>query len=124
MGNGYYGGYQNTSGACSDNPDEGSNIDENALTLARTFRLTSGGYFRSKGNGKNVRIISSNNPVSTAEFCYRILGRGGIETIAYNHKGQEVRMTRLGDGTLITYRQITSSKGSPAVEIRLSGRRP
>lgn len=30
-------------------------------------------------------------------------------------------MSRLGDGTLVTYRRITSSKGSPAVEIRLSG---
>ncbi|KFI94598.1 hypothetical protein [Bifidobacterium stellenboschense] len=29
-------------------------------------------------------------------------------------------MKQLGDGTLVTYRQITSSKGSPAVEIRLS----
>lgn len=29
-------------------------------------------------------------------------------------------MIRLGDGSLVIYRQITSSKGSPAVEIRIS----
>lgn len=121
MGNGYYGGYRNTSGAYDENPEDGSNIDDNALALAKDFHLTAGGYFGRKGNGKGVRVISCADPVSAAEHCYRILGRGGTTTVAHNLKGQEIRMTRLSDGTLVTYRRITSSQGSPAVEIRLSG---
>lgn len=121
MGSGYYGGYHNTYGANEEVPANSSNIDDNALELAQQFHLTPGGYFGGKGRGKGVRIISSANPIATAESCYRILGKGGVERVAHNHKGQEVRMTRLGDGTLVTYRQITSSQGSPAIEIRLSG---
>ena len=97
-----------------------SNIDDNAIDLAREFHMTSAGYFGRKGNGKGVRVIDCDNPVTIAEYCYQVLGQGGVETIATNRKGQTIHMIRLGDGSLVTYRQITSSKGSPAVEIRVS----
>ncbi|KFI94597.1 hypothetical protein [Bifidobacterium stellenboschense] len=87
MGSGYYGGYHNTSGANDDDLDETSNIDDNARDLAREFRLTTGGYFGQKGNGKGVRIISSTDPLTTAEHCYQVLGKGGSERTAYNSKG-------------------------------------
>lgn len=121
MGGGYLGSYRNTEGSSNASvPD--SNIDDNARLLAKRYRLTSSGYFGSKGNGKKVRIINCTNPIDVAEYCYQTLGRGGVMKTALNSKGLKVHMSRLADGTLVTYRQITSSAGSPAVEIRLTGR--
>lgn len=120
MGGGYLGGYRHTDGA-SNKPNPHSNIDDNARLLARQYRLTSGGYFGRKGTGKGVRVINCMNPIAIAEYCFHILGQGGQTEVALNRKGQEIHMSRLNDGTLVTYRRITSSQGSPAVEIRLSG---
>ena len=65
---------------------------------------------------KNVQIISSNNPIKTSEDFFKKIYKGGIKFKLTNGKGDRVDFT---DGTTITYRVITSTKGSKAVDIKV-----
>ena len=80
------------------------------------YGLTTHGYFGSKG--KNCRIITTGTPVATSTHFYQQIGKGGTTIPLSNGKGT---MTVLGDGTRIVHRLITSTPGSPAVEISISG---
>lgn len=95
---------------------ENSSIGVNAKSMENDYKTTSGGYFGIKG--KNTRIISSSDPIATSKDFYSRLGRGGKTSTLPNGKGTK---TVLGDGTVIVHRIITSTKGSPAVEISVSG---
>ena len=77
----------------------------------------SNGYFGKKGQGgTSTRNITSNNPLKAAKEFYDQSTFGGIERILNNGKG--VR-TDMADGTIITYRERSSSDGSPAVDINI-----
>lgn len=94
----------------------GSSIVFNADNMNNDYPRSPNGYFGEKG--KNCRIIKSNDPVRTSiDFCNRI-GENGVKTTLPNGKGTK---TVLSDGTVIVHRIITSTKGSPAVEISVSG---
>ena len=93
-----------------------SPVETNAEAMKDTYPRTPSGYFGEKG--KNVRIIKSADPIATSEDFYARIGSGGMVSTLNNGKGT---MTKLPDGTLIVYRKITSTPGSPAVEITLSG---
>jgi hypothetical protein len=91
-----------------------SNIDDNVELMKHKYPLTSHGYFGQKG--KNSRIIRSSEPVATSIDFYKEISRGGVEEMLSN--GHGVRTT-LCDGTIIVHRIVTSSKGSPAVDIKI-----
>lgn len=114
MGTGNSGNYSGTKGAF--NSATQSNITDNAKALAARYGLTTHGYFGSKG--KNCRIITTGTPVATSTHFYHQIGKGGTTIPLSNGKGT---MTVLGDGTRIVHRLITSTPGSPAVEISISG---
>ena len=114
MGTGNSGNYSGTKEAS--NSATQSNISDNAKVLAAQYGLTTHGYFGSKG--KNCRIITTGTPVATSTHFYQQIGKGGTTIPLSNGKGT---MTVLGDGTRIVHRLITSTPGSPAVEISISG---
>ncbi len=66
---------------------------------------------------KKLYHIYSDDPVATAKDFYDKIGFGGIEEPTPNGKGFK---TSLADGTIITWREISSSDdGSPAVDINI-----
>lgn len=110
--------FNNTPGA-----KNGEQLKINTHTLAdnlpiveKQYPLSKAGYFGEKG--KNVRIIESRDPINTSQDFYSKIGKGGELLILPNGKGT---MTLLSDGTRIVHRLITSTKGSPAVEITVNG---
>ena len=60
--------------------------------------------------------IECRDPVSESASFYEQIGKGGeMRTIP----GREGTVTKLDDGTRITYRVLTSSESSPAVDINV-----
>lgn len=89
-------------------------ISDNISNLKSNYKY-SNGYFGDKGQGREfTRNISSNTPLKTAKEFYEIASKGGAET-TYG-KG---RYTRLSDGTIISYREISTSDGTSVVEINI-----
>ncbi len=111
MGSGNSSLYSGTNGSF-----DNSSIGANAKAMSNDYKTTQGGYFGEKG--KNCRTITSKDPVGTSVDFYERLGKGGKTSSLPNGKGTK---TVLGDGTVIVHRIITSTKGSPAVEISVSG---
>lgn len=75
----------------------------------------SDGYFGDKGQGRTfTRNISCDSPVKTATEFYNTASYGGIENTYSNGK-----YTKLSDGTILSYREISSSDGTPVVEINI-----
>lgn len=94
-------------------------ISDNEKALCALFPISPGGYFGMKGQGRGkTRNIVSENPLETAEEFYDILAYGGIENQLSNGKGLH---TQLADGSTVTFRQISSSDGTPVVEIQIHG---
>lgn len=76
------------------------------------------GYFGKKGNGKNksVRHIESDNPLLAAHDFYNRAANGGLREVLGFGKWK----TTMGDGTVLTMREVSSSDGSPAVDINIT----
>lgn len=76
------------------------------------------GYFGKidKSRVVDIRQINCSDPIRESKKFYDKLANVGIEEILPN--GKEV-MTSMKDGTVITYRVITSTEGSPAVDINI-----
>ncbi len=123
MGSGYGGNYSNTVGTedisesiAPKNTKKKSSIEENALLVKDKYGLTSNGYFAQPG--KNARVYKTNDPIGDSIDFFEKLATGGKKGPLANGKGSRVR---LDDGTWITHRIITSTKGSPAVDINVIG---
>lgn len=75
----------------------------------------SNGYFGDKGQGRTfTRNISSDSPEKMATEFYDTASYGGIEN-TYS-KG---KYTKLSDGTIMSYREISTSDGTSVVEINI-----
>lgn len=91
-----------------------SSIDENASKMVGKFAPNEYGNFGRPG--KNTRIIECDDPISESVSFYEQIGKGGeIRRIP----GKEGTITRLDDRSEITYRVITKTENSPAVEINV-----
>lgn len=92
-------------------------ITENlpSLTSKHSF---SNGYFGTRGDStkERTRHIESKNPISTSTDFYNKLTHGAIEKNLPNGKGT---VAKLADGTIVSYRKISSSDGTPAVDINI-----
>jgi hypothetical protein len=105
MGTGFKGGSANH-----------RSISDNLVILCRTFKFHNG-YFGEKGHGRSfTRNIISDNPIETAKQFYNMAAYGGVEK---RMKNGSVKITKMRDGTILSFREITSSPGSPAVEINV-----
>ncbi len=92
-------------------------INENIKKLS-DFYMFSNGYFGSRGDStrESTRHIESSTPISTSINFYNKLTYGGIEKALPNGKGV---VTKLQDGSIVSYRKISSSDGSPVVDINI-----
>lgn len=101
--------------------DHHHSIKENLGNLRRKFDYHNG-FFGTQGNNNNksVRHIASNDPTATAKEFYDTAAHGGIEqpifAIDGSVKGFKCDMA---DGSVITWRNVSSSDGSPAVDINI-----
>ena len=98
-------------------------IGENVAAVKRYYPF-SDGYFGRKGESSTnsrVRNIESADPNATAKEFYNKIAYGGIESDIYNKKTGEVigQKTKLADGSIISWRDISFSDGTPAVEINI-----
>lgn len=89
-------------------------FDEN-LALATTTYPVTNGFFGIKGSSRGVREIHARNHEAVAKDFFNKIARGGILDLRTISGGI---VSRLKDGTIVSYRKITSSTNSPAVEIR------
>lgn len=93
-------------------------IGQNVLIASNSYKYKDG-YFgeKSPSTGSKTRNIVSNDSVLTATDFYNKIALGGTETI-YNNGN--MRITQTSDGSVITWRKISSSDGTPVVEINIS----
>lgn len=86
-------------------------VDYNAHKNRKKYPTTKGGYFGVKG--ENRRVIYSQNHYEESKEFYSKMSKGGIEGPLPNGHGKKKIMR---DGGVVTYREETSTKGSPAVD--------
>ena len=98
----------------------GHTLRDNLVKLIDRFHLTSSGYFGVRGQGgAGTRNIASNNPGRTAFEFQSIAGEDYVSFRQLPGKGHVLTMR---DGSVITYRYISSSKNrSPVVELKVKG---
>lgn len=96
-------------------------VDNNIHYTAREYGLSPSGYFGEKGKKGSanwIRQIVTKNPEAEAGRFYDLLTDGGKENPLSNGHGY---ITTMPDGSKITIRIKTSSKDSPAVDLKLEG---
>ena len=89
-------------------------LEDNANEI-KSFYTLSNGFFGVKGRPRRVREIHSKEHEKTAKDFFNRIAKGGILDLKTIPGGV---ISRLKDGTIVSYRKITSSPNSPAVEIR------
>jgi hypothetical protein len=94
-----------------------SSMQGNLSSLSKTFPTTPSGYFGEKGSSTKVRVIKTNNQYKSAQKFWETLAKGGKVAELPNKHGLKVDFE---DGSFATYRVKTSTKSSPAVEIRIT----
>ena len=130
MGSGYAGKYENTYGNKSYDYEKKLNdttetvkaisgvkttIDKNAELVRDKYELNDEGYFGETTKTK-AQIFRTKTPIDDSYDFYNKLGQGGkIENLNNGHGTK----TTLSDGTIITHRVVTSTEGSPAVDIHI-----
>ena len=91
-------------------------ITENLPSLTSKYNYHNG-YFGDKGTSSGlVRNIKSDDPIKTARDFYDKAAHGGLEFEVSNGKGV---FTKMLDGSIISFRKVSSSDGSPAVDINI-----
>ncbi|MGN1394566.1 MAG: hypothetical protein ACI4V7_11160 [Succinivibrionaceae bacterium] len=76
------------------------------------------GLFGNPGNKYPIREIVSTDHINASKVFYDLLAYGGIQTSFVKGKYSGIK-TVMSDGTVVTYRKITSTENSPAVEISI-----
>ena len=88
-------------------------IEQNLASLVEKYPLVNG-YFGIRGTSTKVRVVHSENHEADAKDFFNLIGKGGVLDIKTIAGGV---MARFLDGTIVSYRKITKSINSPAVEI-------
>ena len=93
-------------------------LRDNLPDVLKSYSISPDGFFGSIGKAgvKEIRQLDTNDVVEESKKFYDKLTFGGIETKLPNGNGTR---TELRDGTIIVYREITSTVNSPAVEINV-----
>ena len=94
-------------------------IGQNLMIVSSTYEYDNGRFgVNSPSTGNQTRNIASSDNLSTAKDFYDKIALGGIEKSYNNGK---MKITKMADGTTITMREISSSDGTPVVEINIKG---
>ena len=93
-------------------------IGQNILIASTKYPYENGRFGDNSVHGRNsTRIITSEDNLSTAFDFYEKIAFGGIE----KKVNDNLRITRMADGTIITMRKVSHSDGTPAVDINIEG---
>lgn len=94
------------------------NIKDGLIQAKLTYNYNDGLFFdRSpKRHDDYVRICESDNPIKTSKEFFEILTQNSFSNKQFKDKKIIAKMT---DGTVITWREKSSSDGSPVVEINI-----
>lgn len=92
-------------------------LQENYAMIKVSYPVSNGyiGKVGLSGNSQ-IREVQASDPIAEAQKLYDTIAYGGIESNLPNKKG---KYTVMQDGSVITFRVITSTKGSPAVDINI-----
>lgn len=90
------------------------------IMIAKSKYGYSNGYFgeSSPSTGSRTRNIASEDPKTTAVDFYDKVAFGGIEK---SYQDGKLKITRMADGTIITWRETSHSDGTSVVEINIDG---
>ena len=89
--------------------------DNLTSSFLKDYPVTKAGYFGKAGNSTSIREIQSADAYTTAQDFADRISEGSVSTKNITHGW----VATLADGTRITYRVVTSSEGSPAVDINI-----
>lgn len=113
MGAGFHGGFRS---GCEKLKVSFSQLDLNAMAMMDIYPYSEHGFFGKKG--KNSRVIKTSDPEAVSIDFYKRLSIGGTVVPLSNGKGTK---TVFADScATITHRIVTSTKGSPAVDVNVS----
>lgn len=87
----------------------------NAEALRAEFGYPNGLNWRLR-KGKRLATIKADDPIATATMFASIASQGFVSEIT-NDKGYR---RKLADGTIVVLRVVTSSEGSPAVDLNIA----
>lgn len=92
-------------------------IGQNVMIASQSYKYVNG-YFGdvSASTGNRTRNIVSSDNLATANDFYNKIAYGGTEISRNNGN---LKITTMSDGTIITKRNISSSDGTPVVEINI-----
>ncbi len=94
-------------------------VGQNILQTSSKYPYRNGRFGEnSPSTGNETRNIASADPLDTATDFYDRIAYGGVENIYANG---DRKITQMADGTIITWRRVSTSDGGPVVEINISG---
>ena len=93
-------------------------IGENISDVSKNYNFSKGYFGENSPHGKEpTRNISSDDALKTAKDFYHKASAGGEETQMNNGKGVTAKFP---DGSRVSFRETSSSDGSPAVEVTIT----
>jgi len=98
-------------------PYEDSSYAQNLANTAQHFEMNDKEFFGKPGNGKNVWVIETEDPMHAAMNFFREISEGGVTSYTENHHAV---ISMLRDGINVLFRPYPKTEGSPAVDIMLS----
>ena len=110
-GAGWLMGGDSGGGFAAGSPSSPQAFEGNASALLRRFPVNQQGVFSVPGRS-STRQLYSDDPAATARFFFDTLGRGGA--LRRIDRGY---IRTFDDGTHVTYRPVSGSDGSPAIQI-------
>ncbi len=91
-------------------------VGQNILPTSSRFQYRNGYFGENSPHGnRSTRNISAEDNLATATDFYNKIAYGGVE----QKIGDNMRITRMADGTIITMRKISHSDGTPVVDINI-----
>lgn len=91
-------------------------IGQNILIVSSKYDYHNGRFGINSPHGNlSTRNIASANNIAAAKDFYDKIAFGGKETIVNNN----LQITRMADGTIITMRKVSHSDGTPVIDINI-----
>ncbi|MBR4749727.1 MAG: hypothetical protein IK083_09200 [Abditibacteriota bacterium] len=91
-------------------------VGQNILAASSKYEYNDGWFGkRGKSGNERIRNIETDDNLAAAKDFYDTIAYGGIEEIIDSN----MSITKMADGTIITFRAVSHSDGTPAVDINI-----
>lgn len=91
-------------------------IGQNILLASKKYGFASGYFGKNSRHGSNrTRVIAASDNLAAAKDFYAKIALGGKE----RKVNDNMTITRMADGTVITMRKVSHSDGTPVVDINI-----